>query len=267
MSATKMISSDFLKSQLIILKDSNWLDRQRFAGDVTARCLNLSKKLIEDKTPNLKLIDIEKECENLILNSHCIPTFKGYKGFPSSVCISVNKQIVHGIPNDYVLQDGDVVKIDIGVTNDGAIGDAAITIIYGNPKSFMHEELIKACKESLNLAINSVKIGQPIGIIGETIYHHAKNTGFKVITDFGGHGIDENTLHAKPFVDNRATKDYGVRIQPGMTFTIEPMFVIGNDKIKVDKNGWTIIADGISAHFEHTLFIHEDNVEILTKLE
>jgi methionyl aminopeptidase len=255
------------KTELIPLHNSEGLDRQRIAGIITAKCLKKSFDLISSKTPNLSLKDIELECEKIISENNAIATFKNYNGFPGSICASVNKEIVHGIASDYILQEGDIVKIDVGVTFEHAIGDAALTVIYGAPKKPQHRELVLACKKSLDLAIAAISVGKQLGIIGETIYRHARDTRFKVITEYGGHGIDDDTLHAKPFVDNKSHSNLGVRIQPGMTFTIEPMFTIGDDKVKLDKNKWTLLTKDMSAHFEHTLFIHEDHTEIITDWE
>lgn len=261
------MSNTVSKTELIPLHDSEWLGRQRIAGSITAKCLKKSFDLIYSKMPNLSLKDIEHECELIIKENNGIATFKNYNGFPYSICASVNKQIVHGFPDDYILQEGDIIKIDVGVTIEHAIGDAALTVIYGEPKKPQHKELVLACKKSLDLAIETISVGKRMGIIGETIYRHARDTRFKVITEYGGHGIDEDTLHAKPFVDNKSRSNLGVRIQPGMTFTIEPMFAIGDDKVKLDKNNWTLLTKDMSAHFEHTLFIHEDRTEILTDWE
>ncbi len=263
----RLMNNPISRTELITLHDSEWLERQRFAGLITAKCLKKSFDLISSKTSNLSLKDIENECELIIKENNCIATFKNYNNFPGSICASVDREIVHGIPNDYILQDGDIVKIDVGVTFERAIGDAALTVIYGQPKKPQHKELVLVCKKALDLAINSISVGKQLGIIGETIYRHARDTRFKVITEYGGHGIDEDILHAKPFVDNKSKNNIGVRIQPGMTFTIEPMFAIGDNKVKLADNNWTLLTKDMSAHFEHTLFIHEDNTEILTEWE
>ena len=251
------------QTQLITLHDHAWLLKQRVAGYVTCLCLKTSAEMIRD-VPNVSLLDIENACKKIIKEYECKPTFKGYNGFPGAICLSVNQEIVHGIANDYIVKDGDIVKVDVGVTYCGAIGDAAITVIKGKPKQYKHQELVDCCKKALDLAIESVKVGRQMGIIGETIYRYARDTRFKLITAYGGHGIDEDMLHAHPFVENKSKSNLGVRIQPGMTFTIEPMLVIGDTKTTLGKNGWTISAKDMAAHFEHTLFIHEDRVEILT---
>jgi len=257
----------FAENQFIVLKDDKWLERQRYAGSVVAKCLYQARQMIEQKTPNLSLKDIEHECVKIIKDKDCYPTFLNYKGFPGAICASVNKQLVHGIPSNYKLKNGDIVKIDIGATFEGAIGDAAITVIYGDPILSKHTEMIEVCKKSLYLAISSIEVGKRLGIIGETIDKYVKSSGFKLIASYGGHGISYNTPHAQPFVSNRANKDSGVRIQPGMSITIEPMVTIGSDKTKVERDGWTVTTKDVSSHFEHSLFIREDSVEILTKLE
>jgi methionyl aminopeptidase len=259
-----MIQSNY-QTQLIPLHDHSWLLKQRVAGYVTALCLKTASEMVAQE--NISLLDIEAECKKIIKSHECSATFKGYNGFPGAICLSVNKEIVHGIPNDYIIKDGDIVKVDVGVTYCGAIGDAAVTVIKGKAQKSIHQELVDSCKKSLELAIGSVAVGKQIGCVGETIFRHCRDTRFKLITAYGGHGIDENCLHAPPFVDNKSKSDLGVRIQPGMTFTIEPMFVIGDTKTTTASNGWTISAKDMAAHFEHTLFVHEDHVEIITGLD
>ncbi len=258
----------FSEINFIKLKDEHWLARQKVAGQCVAKCLTHSKELIETQTPNLSLKDIEAECLKIIQDMKCTPTFLGYKGFPGAICISVNKQLVHGIPSDYILKSGDVVKVDLGATYQGAIADAAITIIYGQAKSSNDLLLVETCREALDAAIKAVSVGKRLGCIGNAIHHVVKRTPFKLITDYGGHGLDENIPHAQPFVANKALQNSGVRIQPGMTLAIEPMLVLGFDtKTWVSPDGWTVNSNGIGVHFEHSIYVTETDVKILTSLE
>src|SRR5574343_45177 len=145
--------SNFQERHLpIILKDEEWLIKQRIAGKTVAGILKTIRELLTSKTPNLNLLDLEAEAYQQLAAAHCLPTFKGYKGFPSSICLSVNKQLVHGIPKNYLIQNGDVVKFDLGATFEGVIADAAETAIYGEPKSFQHIQLLETCKKSLEQA-------------------------------------------------------------------------------------------------------------------
>jgi methionyl aminopeptidase len=258
------------RSIIVDLKDDDWLEKQRYSGKVVAQSLAMLKDFVDNKTTK-SLLELDAEIERFILSKSCIPTFKGYKGFPKSVCMSVNNQLVHGIPNEHVLKEGDIVTFDLGATNNGVIADAAITCIYGEPKSSRHVDLINATKQSLMDAINSIKIGKRLGCIGEAIHNCAKKNNFSVIVPYGGHGISISKdgvgiPHADPFVSNKSSSDEGVRFQPGMTIAIEPLMCIGNPITKLDRDGWTVCTNDMSAHFEHTIFIHENRVEILTDL-
>jgi methionyl aminopeptidase len=210
------------------------------------------------------LLELNQFAEDFIISSKGIPTFKNYKGFPSGVCISVNKHLVHGIPTDYKLISGDVVSFDLGVTIEGAIADTAITCIYGEPKSEVHVQLLKATEESLMRGINAIAVGKRLGCIGQAISKCAKQHGFGLITQYGGHGLDWDIPHAPPFVSNKSTAEEGIHIQPGLGIAIEPMLVIGSTETKTLADGWTVVTDGIGAHFEHSVFVHEDRVEIIT---
>lgn len=254
------------KSHLINLKDQTWFDNQKHAGQCVAKILTECKKIVLSKEANLSLKKFEEVTYTYMNEFKCEPTFKDYRGFPSALCTSVNNQIVHGIVTDYVLQDGDVVKLDLGATYNGAIADSAITCIYGTPKSKEHIRVTEACDKALQVGINAVKIGNRIGAIGEAIHKFAKNTEFGLITEYGGHGIDTNKPHAAPFIANKAKANEGVRIQPGFTIAIEPMLVIGPPHTKELKDKWTVITPGVGAHFEHTLFVKpDDTVHIITE--
>lgn len=261
------ITPSITTSSLVTLKDQYWLKNQRVAGKIAAHTLMYLQKEIENKT-SASLLELNKFAEDLILSSGGIPTFKGYKGFPAGVCISVNNQLVHGIPTNYHLQDGDVVSFDLGVTFNGCIADTAITCIYGTAKSEKHTTLINITEQALIKGIESISIGKRLGCIGNAINHHIKNNGFNVITKYGGHGIDiSNGIgipHALPFVSNKSNSYEGIRIQPGLVLAIEPMAIIGNTDTYIDKDGWTVYGHNISAHVEHSIFVHNDRVEIIT---
>jgi methionyl aminopeptidase len=258
---------------LIKLKDQPFLERQRVAGKVAAGALSLLEKAVQDKT-SLSLLDLDNLAAEYIKDHKCSATFLGYHGFPNSVCISVNRQLVHGIPANYYLQKGDVVSFDLGATFEGAIGDTALTCIYGEAKK-EHIKLIKTTKECLSAAINlidkAVKNSEEIrvGSIGECIYKKARDEGFAVYTQYGGHGLEDETPHALPFVANRAIKEEGIRLRAGMTIAIEPLLipVIYSTDTTVSEDGWTVIGKDICAHEEHTIFIHEDRVEVITARE
>ena len=258
----------FVTNGLAFLHDNNFLEKQRVAGKVVAKCLNHLEQRVKDKT-QLTLKQLSQEAEQIILENNCAPTFKNYKGFPESVCISINKQLVHGIPTDYKLQEGDLVSFDLGATFENAIADSAITIIYGEPKSERDVKLIQSTEECLYKAIESIKVGNKIGCIGNAIFKHAKNNGFNVIENYGGHGIGltkdgEGLAHAFPFISNKSNADEGIRIVPGLSIAIEPLLTYGSNKTKILDDNWTVTTENNNSHFEHTLFIHEDYVEIIT---
>ncbi len=257
----------FSEVQLITLKGDDWFEKQKVAGKTVADCLKAVKVLVEQETPNLSLKDLEAECEKIIENANCTPTFKGYKGFPGAVCTSVNKQLVHGIPTDYVLEPGDVVTVDVGATFDGAIGDAAVSCIYGQPKCREHTKLLETCQGALHAAIDAIAIGKQLGCIGDAIYRHARHSGFHLILNYGGHGLDFDDPHTQPFVANKAKREEGIRIQPGLAIAIEPMLSLNSNKTKTLNDQWTVKTRGISAHFEHSVFVGEDKVHIMTAWE
>src|SRR5574339_213315 len=242
----------FSTDGFVKLKDQNWLDKQRVAGKIAAKTLVALQKQVEEKTTK-SLLELNEFAEQMIADAGGIPTFKGYKGFPAGVCISVNKQLVHGIPTDYKLQEGDVISFDLGVTISGAIADTAITCIYGQPKSENHVSLIKATEESLMKGIEAIAVGKKLGSIGNAIYRSARGHGFSVITKYGGHGLDWNYPHAAPFVENKSDPEQGFRIQPGLAIAIEPMLVTGSTDTRVLDDGWTVVTNEIGAHFEHSV--------------
>jgi methionyl aminopeptidase len=257
--------SSSLRSQFISLHNSDWLIKQKIAGQCVSECLQESKKLISS-AQKLTGKDVESLCLSIMTKHDCTPTFFGYRGFPGAICLSVNNELVHGIPNNKLFISSDVIKVDLGATYQGAIADAAITTIYGTPKSPKHVELIIACQKALDVGIQAVKIENRIGEIGYAIHNSVRRTEFKLITDYGGHGIEENVPHASPFVPNKSQKNEGPRIQSGISLAIEPMLVLGDNRTRVSKqNGWAVLTDGIGAHFEHTLYVDENEVLIITK--
>lgn len=256
-------SNPFSNNMLVKLKNQDWLDKQRIAGKIAAKALLMLQGFVEGKTFHSTLT-MSQAAEKYILEAGGTPTFKGYKGFPAAVCISVNKHLVHGIPDDTVLDDGDVISFDLGVTYQGAIADTAITCIFGQPKSQRHVELVKATEESLMRGITAVAVGKKLGVIGHAISKYVKGTSFGLINNYGGHGLDWDHPHAAPFVANKADPEEGVRIQAGLAIAIEPMLVCGPTTTRTLADGWTVATDDIGAHFEHSIYVHEDHVEIIT---
>jgi len=252
----------FSENSLVRLKDKDWLEKQRVAGRIAAETLLLLEGFVKGRTFH-SLIALNEVAEHYIIKNGGTPTFKGYKGFPAGVCISVNKEMVHGIPKDVVLDDGDIVSFDLGVTYQGAIADTAITCIFGTPHSERHVTLVKATEECLMKGIEAIQVGKRLGVIGNAISRHAKTYGFGVINNYGGHGLDWDIPHAPPFVENKSDDSRGIHIQPGLAIAIEPMLVLGSTATTTLNDGWTVVTPDLSAHFEHSVFVHQDHVEII----
>ena len=243
-------------------KDSIWLENQRYAGSVLRTALEKAEAAI---SVGISTLELNQIVEDHIIDNKCIPTFKGYSGFPCTCCISTNNELVHGIPSDITLNEGDIVKIDSGATYNGAIADMARTYVVGNtsPKNKL---LIASCKEALDNAIASFdKKPYRLGNIGYAIKKTASKINAKIVTDLTGHGLEINEPHWFPIVLNVGEKDSGIILYPNMTLCIEPMFTYGSPKIKIKKDGWTVVLEDIGVHFEDTIFVHEDFIEIITR--
>lgn len=208
--------------------------------------------------------DIDKFAEGLIRQKGAEPVFIGYRGYKHATCISVNEEIVHGIPGKKILQAGDIVGVDIGAKIDGFCGDTAATFAVGqlNKKT---AKLVRTCKAALQAAIKQARCGKHLGDISSAIERLAGQNGFSVVRELYGHGIGRD-LHEDPLIPNFGNAGEGVKLIPGMVLAIEPMLNIGNWKIKTLDDGWTVVTEdnSLSAHFEHTVLITENEPEILT---
>ena len=247
-------------------KGEDWLVRQRVAGKTVAHCLSILSSLTKEKT-KLTLRELSVLAEDVIREEKCTPTFKGYKGFPEAVCISVNKELVHGIPNDRFLQEGDIVTFDLGATFEGAIADAATTVIYGEPLQSWHAEMLAVGKGALEAGIGAVKLGNRIGAIGNAIHKFVSKSNYRVNNNYGGHSLSWNEPHSHIFVPNKSDPSEGAIIYPGLTIAIEPLVLprTASENTYVSKDGWTVMAHDLCCHFEHTLYVHNDgSVEVMT---
>lgn len=217
--------------------------------------------------PGITTLTLDKVAEEFIRDNKAIPAFKGFGGFPNSLCISVNSQVVHGIPSKYELKDGDVVSVDCGVLLDGFFGDSAYTFAVGEISPEL-TRLLRVTKECLYKAIEVAMVGRRIGDIGEAVQGHAESNGFSVVRELVGHGIGKN-LHEAPEVPNYGKKGTGLKLQEGLVIAIEPMINMGKKAIIQEKDGWTIrAADNLpSAHFEHTIAIGKDKADILSSFD
>lgn len=249
-------------SDFIILQDDAWLKRQRIAGRVVAGALQLLENAVKDKT-TLTMLELNNIAEEYIEKNGCSCTFKGYHNFPSGVCISVNKQLVHAIPSEYKLQNGDKVSFDLGATFEGAIADSAITCVFGESKE--RSKLVEDTQQALYAGIKSISIGKKIGVIGNAIYKLLKDS-YDVIVDYGGHGLEYDKPHAQPFILNRSTSSVGIRIQQGLTIAIEPMAAPKSNNFftKVANDKWAVMTNDIGAHWEHSIYVHSNRIEIIT---
>ena len=230
----------------------------RIVGDVLEALKDIVKIGLTTK-------EIEDFVDERIRAQGGIPAFKGYRGYPASVCTSVNEQVVHGIPSARVLKDGDIVSIDVGVLLDGFYGDGAVTIPVGAVDRET-AELIRATEESLYLGIQSAVEGNRLYDISAAIQRHVEKNGFSVVRLFVGHGIGRE-LHEEPQVPNYGVPGQGPRLKRGMTLAIEPMVNAGSHEVIILEDGWTAVTkDGKkSAHFEHTVLVTSDKPRILTK--
>ena len=222
--------------------------------------------LSEFVIPGALISDLDKKAENFITSQGARPAFKGYMGFPSTLCISIEDAVVHGIPGDIELKEGQIVGIDCGAELNGYYGDHAKTFSVGKISS-EKKKLMDITEESLYKGIEKAVPGNFVGDIGHAVQTHAESNGFSVVRELVGHGIGEN-LHEEPQVPNYGTPSQGYKLHAGMCIAIEPMINLGGREIYTAKDGWTILtADGkASAHFEHTIAILDDGPKILSKV-
>lgn len=249
---------------MIIIKSSEELKKIRKSCQIVARVIEELKIFLKE---GLTTKQIELFIENLITKMQGFPAFKGYRGYPASACISLNEQVVHGIPSDKVfIKEGDIVSVDVGVIYDGFYGDAAYTYPVGRI-SEEAKRLLKVTEEALYKGIEQAKAGKRVGDISSAIQKHVESNGFSVVRAFVGHGVGR-FLHEDPQIPNFGKEGMGPKLRKGMTLAIEPMVNAGTYEVKVLSDGWTAVTkDGsLSAHFEHTVVVTDNEPEILTKL-
>jgi methionyl aminopeptidase len=251
---------------MITLKSAHELTLMREAGRIVAEVLAEVRRVA---APGITTADLEVIAERIIVDEHgAIPSFKGYRGFPSMVCTSVNEEIVHGIPGARVLQEGDIVSVDVGVIYKGYHGDAATTVGVGqvDPQT---QRLMDVTAESLRIGIEAAKPGALTWDISKAIQNYVEAQGYSVVREYTGHGIGRQ-MHEDPQIPNYFAPGMGarVRLRPGMTFALEPMVNVGGWQTRVLEDKWTVVtADGTrSAHFEHTVAVTKNGPEIMTRL-
>lgn len=249
---------------MIIIKNHDEIAIMRNAGRIVGETLLLLEKEIK---PGITTANLDKMAEEFITKHGAKPSFKGLYGFPSSLCISVNEQVIHGFPGAYVLKEGDIVSIDCGALFNGFHGDAARTFPVGNI-SVDAQRLIDITKESFFQGIKFAKKGNKLTDISHEIQSYVEAAGFSVVRDFVGHGIGRK-VHEDPNVPNFGKSGKGPKLLEGMVLAIEPMVNIGTYKIKTLKDGWTVVTadSSLSAHYENTVAILSDGPEILTLIK
>ena len=245
----------------VTIKSPQELEAMAKAGAIVGSALTLLKRSVE---PGMTTRDLDNIAYKEITRCGAKPTFKGYRGFPASICASVNEEIVHGIPGKRVLREGDIIKMDVGATIDGFIGDAAISVAVGEVTQAAIN-LMDATRVSLEEGIKAAQPGNRIGDIGAAVQTYAETQGYGVVREFVGHGVGR-FLHEDPQVPNYGQAGKGQLLRPGMCIAIEPMLNIGDWHTRILDDQWTVVTEdgSLSAHFEHTIAITEDGPKILT---
>ena len=248
---------------MIVIKSKREIGLMKKVGQIVAETHAL---LAEKIKPGITTQEIDRIAEEYILKCGAKPAFKGYQGFPATVCIAINKQVVHGIPEDRKLEEGDIIGLDLGAYKHGYYGDAARTLPVGNVSSEA-KKLMKVTQESLDKGIEKAILGNRLTDISHAIQSHVEDHHFSVVEQYVGHGIGRK-MHEAPQVPNFGAPGRGPRLKEGMTLAIEPMVNVGGYEVKVLSDNWTVVtSDGsLSAHFEDTIAITDDEPLILTRL-
>ena len=249
---------------MIIIKNSEQLQLMREAGRITAEALMVAKEAIR---PGLSTKELDNAIRRHIEKCGATPSFLGLYGFPGSACISINDEVIHGIPsNKVIIQEGDIVKVDVGARFRGYNGDSARTFPVGKV-SDEALRLISVTEKSFYEAMKVARPGYRIGDIGHAVESFVISNGFSVVKEYTGHGVGAD-IHEDPSIPNHGTAGRGARLYPGMTLAIEPMVNAGTDRVKVRRDGWTVVtADGkLSAHYENSIAITDSDPVILTKI-
>jgi methionyl aminopeptidase len=248
---------------MIDLKSKREIEIMRSASRIVAEVLYILESACK---PGMTTGELDRIAEEETIKRKGKPAFKGYRGFPGSLCASINQEVVHGIPGPRVLQAGDIVGLDFGVLYEGYYGDAAVTVPIGgvNPEL---QHLLRVTQECLYLGIEQMLPGNHLTDISRAIQTHAESHGYSVVREFGGHGIGKR-LHEDPWVHNYVGDGRGIRLQRGLVLALEPMVNMGEAPVKILPDGWTVVTvDGKpSAHFEHTVAITDSGPEILTRI-
>ncbi len=250
---------------MIVKKTRAEIERMARAGALVAHA---HEALAEAVRPGVSTLDLDRVAEKVITDAGAIPSFKGYRGFPATLCTSLNEEIVHGIPSaDVILDEGDVISIDCGAIVDGFHGDSAVTLIVGGPQAVDASvvALVDATREAMWQGLKQARDGHRLGDIGAAVEAVANDCGYGIVREYVGHGIGR-ALHEDPSVPNYGVAGKGMRLSPGWVIAIEPMFNLGGDETVTLDDDWTVVtADGtLSAHWEHTVAVTPDGPWVLT---
>jgi methionyl aminopeptidase len=249
---------------MIILKSPDEIERMRKAGRIVAQTI---ERLVEDVRPGMATEDLDRQAEAIIRAEGALPSFKGYRGFPATICTSLNEEVVHGIPSaKRQLIPGDILKLDVGCIWDGYHADSAVSVFVGGmPPTPEAEKLVRVTEESLNAGIEALRAGSRLSDVGFAVQQVAEGAGFSCVREYAGHGVGR-ALHEDPQVPNYGDPGRGPVVRPGLVIAIEPMVNVGTWRTRVLRDHWTVVtADGsLSAHFEHTIAVTEDGPEVLT---
>jgi methionyl aminopeptidase len=247
---------------VIILKSPEEIGTMRLAGRIVAATRAV---VVAAVRPGITTGELDAIAESHIDSQGAIPSFKGYRGFPASICTSVNEEVVHGIPGSRALQEGDLISLDFGAIWEGYHGDSAVSVFVGEPPSDQLEKLVRVTEDSLEAGISQIRIGGRLSDIGHAVQQVVEGAGFSVVREYVGHGIG-HSLHEDPQIPNYGPPGRGPELRPGMVLAVEPMVNLGGWETRQLDDGWTVVtADGSpSAHFEHTIALTEDGPEVLT---
>ena len=248
---------------MIIRKTRAEIEKMSYAGQIVARVLRRLSVMVE---PGITTRELDFEAERMIREAGAYPTFKGYHGYPASICASINDEVVHGIPGNRKLREGDIIGIDCGATYQGYVGDSAVTVAVGQVNKDV-VRLMEATRESLYKAIEKCRVGNRLGDVCNAVQAHVEPLGYSIVRNYCGHGIGR-AMHEEPQVPNYGRPGTGPVLREGLVLAIEPMVNLGRHETKVLSDGWTVITlDGRpSAHFEHTVAITSEGPQILTEL-
>ena len=247
---------------MIICKSQAEIEKMRQASVIVADVL---AELTAMVAPGVSTLDLDREAERLVRAAGGDPAFKGYRGYPCTLCAAVNEQVIHGIPSKRTLAEGDIVSLDMGVRKDGFFADSAVTVPVGRVTEDA-QLLLRVTQEALGKGIEQARVGSRVSDIGHAIQKHVEAHGFSVVREFVGHGIGAS-LHEEPQIANYGDPGRGPRLAEGMTLAIEPMVNVGKAAVKMLPDGWTAVTrDGsLSAHFEHTVAVTRDGPLVLTR--